>query len=322
MWFILNFCLNIIYTAFLWIATDEKFLTLFFVIFLGTGLIYVFFGLILYEISQKKYYALVAYLQNPSKFNEKECRDYLDDKEAFIFNMLKENTNEMKSVLEKQKIDLKEYENYIRKWSHEIKTPLSLIGLVLDNRKDEMSSNVQTKLEYAKTRIQEDVDRVLYYSRVKAEHVDYNMKKENIKLICDDVLLNYRALIDENNIEVYNELDDVEVLTDKNGISFIINQIISNAIKYKNNKLSNSYIKLYYENNKEFTLIIEDNGIGVKDYDLPFIFDNGFVGSNASALNSSTGMGLYLAIQIARSLKLKVEVCEDYEIGFKIKLIF
>ncbi|MBM6861895.1 sensor histidine kinase, partial [Clostridium saudiense] len=76
------------------------------------------------------------------------------------------------------------------------------------------------------------------------------------------------------------------------------------------------------ENEKNISLIIRDNGIGVKSYDLPFIFEKGFTGEIGEQRKNSTGMGLYLAEQVAKSLKIKLEVSEKYTEGFEISLIF
>ena len=144
-----------------------------------------------------------------------------------------------------------------------------------------------------------------------------------MKNICIDVVQEYEKSLQEYGINVILDIKDYNVVTDKKGVQFILKQIISNAIKYKNNECNNPHIKIYTkEDDKNIRLVVRDNGIGVKEYDLPFIFDKGFTGEIGEQRKNSTGIGLYLAKKVSEKLKIYLEVTESYKNGFEITLVF
>ncbi len=321
-WCVFLLILNVVFTFFLWLVVKESFITLFIIILMGITLLFMLFSLIVYESDQKKHYALINYLYSQTNYNRQIYTELLDHKEKVAFEVLSETLKTLRHSVGERTTKLDEYESYIKKWSHEIKTPLALINMVLENRSDEMSESVFTKVDYSKTRIQEEIDRILYYSRIKAEHVDYNFKNENIKMICEDVLYEYNSLAQENGVILKNSIEHDYAVTDRNGISFILKQIISNAIKYCDKEKSDSFVEISSNIcDERYVLSIKDNGIGVKCYDVPFIFDNGFVGSGTTVFNNSTGMGLYLSNEVAGRIKATLDINESYLDGFEIKII-
>ena len=194
---------------------------------------------------------------------------------------------------------------------------------VLDNRKEEMSPIVYKRLQYVRTKMQEDIERMLYYARLKSTCNDYFFKELSLKDSCKEVIEEYKVILHENGIDVILDIEDYKVLSDKRGIQFIIRQIISNSVKYKNIEETNPQIVIISdENDKNINLTIRDNGIGVKAYDLPFIFEKGFTGEIGEQRKNSTGMGLYLAKQVTERLKIALEVNNNYTDGFEISLIF
>lgn len=105
----------------------------------------------------------------------------------------------------------------------------------------------------------------------------------------------------------------------------MLRQVLSNSIKYRDREEVNSFITLLSNIDKKIGNIIftiRDNGIGVKSYDLPFLFDKEFTGDAGQQGKQSTGMGLYLAKQVADSLKIKLEVSKEYKDGFEISFLF
>ena len=118
-------------------------------------------------------------------------------------------------------------------------------------------------------------------------------------------------------------MEDVPIVSDKKTLQFIIAQILSNATKYSNEKI-NSFIwlKTGIDSIKNrYYLRISDNGIGVLNSDLRFIFDKGFTGGN-SYQRKSTGIGLYLVKKLCDELKIEIEVESEYGKGFAIRFLF
>ena len=135
--------------------------------------------------------------------------------------------------------------------------------------------------------------------------MDYFLKELSLNDSCGEVIEEYKVILQEKGIEVSLDVGDCKVVSDKRGMQFILRQIISNAVKYTDVEETEAKIVITsVENEKYIKLNIRDNGIGVKSYDLPFIFEKGFTGMVGEQRKNSTGMGLYLAKQVSEGLKL------------------
>ena len=76
---------------------------------------------------------------------------------------------------------LRDYEDYVEGWAHEIKTPLSLLTMILDNRGDELSPSLQAKLDYVRSQLQEDITQMLYYARLGSSTKDYRFEAVDLQ---------------------------------------------------------------------------------------------------------------------------------------------
>ena len=263
------------------------------------------------------------FLNDPTKDKEDEIISLFHYEEVKLIKNIGEILRENQNTINTYKQGVNEYEEYVEAWAHEIKTPLGLMTFVLDNRKEEISEMAYKRLQYSRTKMQEDIERMLYYARLKSTCNDYFFKELSLKESCIEIIEEYKVILQEKGIDVILDIEDYKVLCDKRGIQFIIRQILSNAIKYKNIEISDPKIVISsYENEENIRLNIRDNGIGVKSYDLPFIFEKGFTGEIGEQRKNSTGMGLYLAKQVAESLKINLEATENYTEGFEISLTF
>lgn len=323
LWIVVILTLNFIFGGLLWLSNDKAFIYIFPTMVIGSLILYCVTAFSIYKNDLKREEAISRFLEEPTKDIENEIISLFHYEEAqvikYIGKILRQNKNTIN--IHKQGID--EYEEYIEAWAHEIKTPLGLMTFVLDNRKEEISAVVYKRLQYVRTKMQEDIERMLYYARLKSTCNDYFFKELSLKDSCIEVIEEYKVILQENGIDVILDIEDYKVLSDKRGIQFIIRQIISNSVKYKNIELSNPQIVITSdENEKNIKLTIRDNGIGVKVYDLPFIFEKGFTGEIGEQRKNSTGMGLYLAKQVAERLKVGLEANDNYTDGFEISLTF
>lgn len=324
-WFIIIMIFNIMFGVFLWLIDANGFSYIFPTMIIGSILLYSSLSFLVYSIDKRKKEAIIDFIENPDLHEEEVCLSFFEGGEKEIIHLIGEKLRKKQELIKKQDSHLKEYEEYIETWAHEIKTPLALMTFVLDNRKEEIVFPIYQRLEYARTKMQEDIERMLYYARVKSEHLDYIFTKISLNEICKDVVDEYKNLIEEQKITINNEVENIQVLSDKKGLLFVLRQVSSNSIKYKDREEVNPFITLFTNIDKEsgnIILTIRDNGIGVKPYDLPFIFDKGFTGDAGEQRKQSTGMGLYLANKVADSLKIKIKVSEEYKDGFEISLLF
>lgn len=171
--------------------------------------------------------------------------------------------------------------------------------------------------------MQEDIERILYYERVESKNLDYIFSSISLNEICNDIISEYKNIVEEQNIEIINKVDNFNVISDNKGLLFILRQILSNSIKYVDKQKQNNFIQLSSKvDGKRIELLIRDNGLGVKLYDIPFLFNKGFTGDLGQYKKQSTGMGLYLANKVAQNLKIEMIISEEYKDGFQISLLF
>lgn len=230
---------------------------------------------------------------------------------------------EQEQELNEKETEIRTYEEYIESWAHEIKTPLSLAVLVLDNHKGEMSPYVYKRMEFVRHSIGSDIESILYYARLRIDHPDFKFERVDIKEAVSESLEDFRMTADENNIDLQLYLSPYEVVTDKKVINFMLSQLLSNAFKYTAKDSGKVMIETFCNEVDLPSIAISDNGRGVADEDLPFIFDRGFTGSSAER-QKATGMGLYLVKKYADALNVKVDAGNivDDGSGFKVTLTF
>jgi signal transduction histidine kinase len=306
----------------LWLLDENAFKYIFPTMLLGSLIIYFIIGFIVFRIERIRENVLIKFLEEPSTFEQEKALKMLSGYDQEFINEMGRVLREKNEKILKQEENMKDYEEYIESWAHSIKTPLALITLVMDNRRDEIPSNIYNRLDYSRTKIQEDIERILYYARLKSVSNDYFFKELSLEDICCEVIDEYRFLLQDKEISVITDYEKVSVFSDRKGVYFLITQVISNAIKYQKEEAESFiYISIKQDNN-QIKLSIRDNGIGVKSYDLPFVFEKGFTGEIGVQKKNSTGMGLYLAKQVADNLKIKVSVSEENKEGFEIAFLF
>lgn len=226
------------------------------------------------------------------------------------------------SQLNEKTVELSEYRNYIEAWVHEAKTPLSLFTLVFNNHKDEMSPYVYTRFHYIGHQLNEDVERILYYARLQADHPDIKFARFRLDDCVASAALEFQAFMEEKGISFSMDLRQAEIVSDQKVVSFILSQLFSNAVKYADSKEGKVLVSMRCEECK-IHLGFYNNGESVPPEDLPFLFDKGFTGSYPNR-QKATGMGLYLARKYAEQLCVTILLDQQipYEEGFGIILVF
>lgn len=221
--------------------------------------------------------------------------DFLDGE--ILLDSLYEIDRSYIEELEKYKYNAKELKEYIELWCHEIKTPIATSKLIMDNNKSEVTESILEEVE----KIESHVEQVLYYARSENVEKDYIIKQVDLKNIIQDVLRQNKKSLIKKKIKINIFLNSVLVESDSKWLEFIINQIISNSIKYSKEK--GCIIDINYKLNKNNTILtIKDNGIGINSSDINKVFDKGFTGSNGRSKYSSTGIGLYLCKKLCDKL--------------------
>lgn len=226
--------------------------------------------------------------------------------------------------MEKYAIQVTDYESYVESWVHEIKRPLSLVTLMLDNRRDEMSPLVQARMLHARDLIRQNVEQILYFSRLGASHKDYFWEPLSVLSVCKESVQDNRALLDEAGFNLTFNGDDCQIVSDKKGLMFIFGQLISNSVKYATKQKTPALCFDMQEDasDGQITISIRDNGSGIPASDLPFVFDKSFTGERGSYLSRSTGMGLYLVQKMAADLAIELKITSQLGDGTTVSLAF
>lgn len=257
------------------------------------------------------YFTKRSFYKNINKFvNNKDYYKYSDgfiDKPSFadgliIYNYINGVSNYLNEQISQYKIYEKEYQEYLEKWLHEIKIPISCLDLICENNKTDLTKTIK----FENKKIYDLVIQALYYSKSNYLETDIKIKGFNIDELINECLRNNSIELIEAKTEVNKINTNCIIYSDYKWIYFIINQILSNCIKYKKNNL-----KLKFEGIKEdyhFSLSITDNGIGISQSDISRVFEKGFTGSNTNLEYKSTGIGLYLIKKMANKLNINIEI--------------
>ena len=239
---------------------------------------------------------------------------FLNKKEEKLKNQIQEleeaNLNLRNDFLAKEK----ELQEYFLIWIHQIKTPITAGKLICDGDiENENIKNIKKELIY----IEDYTNMALSYLKMANHNTDMDISLVNLDDIIKPLIKKYAILFISNNIKLEYEKLNVKVITDSKWCMVVIEQLLSNAIKYtKNGIVSISF------NEKENYLEIKDNGIGIKDSDLPKIFDKGYSGFNGRQNQKSTGIGLFLVKQILDKLGQKVKLESKLDEGTSVKVYF
>lgn len=221
---------------------------------------------------------------------------------------LEEALLQLKENLAQSEKQLEDYEEFIEAWVHEVKTPLFLLELYLSKHREEIQAKDQERLSHIYRQLSEDVEKILHYARLKADHVDLYFQAYSLNDLVENELSRYCPAFEDRGIHVQSDLGEYEVHTDKRIFSFILGQIFSNCLKYADPEEGKILIKAIQEGD-DIRLEILNNGETVSPEDKPFLFDKGFTG-NRPGRQKATGMGLYLVKKYTELLGVEVEIIE------------
>lgn len=227
--------------------------------------------------------------------------------ENLIIAVCRENST-LKSKEETKRNELNDY--YLM-WGHQIKTPIAAMKLLINDRRDE-SFVLQEEL----FKIEQYVEMVLHYLRLESISSDMLLKKYDLHTLVKQAVRKYSVLFINSGLSLRLEDFQETVLTDEKWLCFVLEQLLSNSIKYT--KQGN--ISIYMQPEAKKTLVIEDTGIGICAEDLPRIFERGFTGYNGRIDRKSTGIGLYLCQQVMNQLAHGIKVSSDEGVGTKVYL--
>lgn len=239
-----------------------------------------------------------------------EAKDAL---EAMHHYMIETLSGEIQEEKRKKAMQLSEMGDYYTLWAHQIKTPIAAMHLLL---KDE---EVEKRLiEEELFKIEQYVEMVLHYLRLESLSADLVLKPYSLYDVVKQAVKKYAMSFIYKKITLNLEPFALQVITDEKWLLFVIEQLLSNSLKYT----KTGSITITARDGAHKQLIIKDTGIGIREEDLPRIFDRGFTGYNGRMDKRSTGIGLYLCKEVMTKLTHQIAVSSQIGEGTTVTINF
>lgn len=243
--------------------------------------------------------------------------------------ILANENNRIRNEMLNRQQDITEYYSM---WVHQVKTPIAALKLLIDEdlaayveaeniEKDDIRVINENQKRNELFRIEEYIDMALQYTRLGAQTNDFVIER----ILLDEVIKNsihkYAKQFIYKKLSLNYESKDIMAVTDKKWLGFVIDQLMSNAVKYTKQGSVTIQIEQFTDVSGQFAnIIIEDTGIGISAEDLPRICEKGYTGYNGHADKHSTGIGLYLCKEILDKLGHRILVTSEIRKGTRVEI--
>ena len=249
--------------------------------------------------------------------------------------ILAEENKHIRNEMRNRQQDMAEYYSM---WVHQIKTPIAALKLLIDENintylesdniegNDTCVTNEQQK-QSELFRIEQYVDMALQYTRLGAETNDFVIESVLLDEVIKCSIHKYAKQFIHKKLRLTYEPQDIVAVTDKKWLGFVIDQLLSNSIKYTKQggitiKVERIAAALEESTDNTACVIIEDTGIGISAEDLPRICEKGYTGYNGHADKYSTGIGLYLCKAILDKLGHKLNITSEIGKGTRVEITY
>lgn len=245
-------------------------------------------------------------IQEDSAQLSKEVYGLLNQQHLIDYQELKEHKNA-----------LDEHQTFMYQWVHQMKTPISVIELMVEGH----SVSHESLLEET-DRIKEGLDLALNMARLETFSNDFIIEQVNLKQLVIQVINEQKRPLIRNQIYPKIEINEEFVVeTDRKWLAFCLTQLLLNSIKYTELEENRLLIKANCINN-QLNLSIQDFGIGIDSADLPRIFQPFYTGKTGRKNREATGMGLYLVDKVCRQLNHTVSIDSELGVGTRVTIEF
>jgi signal transduction histidine kinase len=253
------------------------------------------------------FYHRKAFYQKLVDLHEQEIEELIaalpepqNTEQAIYLDLLKKLHEQHSQQFQRLMEQKREHQDFIMSWIHEVKLPIAASRLLMEHSMGNSVDETVDKLEDELNKIDNYVEQALYYSRIDSFSKDYFITEIDLNQIIKNSVKKYAKLFINKEIGLHMEDAPNFVHSDSKWLSFIIEQIVANSLKYTNDGGAISFY--FVEDREEKVLRIQDTGIGIPPEDLQRVFEKGFTGNIGRSHAKSTGMGLYLAKRLAIKL--------------------
>ena len=262
-------------------------------------------------INYRKSYKKLKFLEKNIINDREDLPKSLDIRIDYYHKIIEKLYRELENETQKNKQKNTDMVDYYSMWVHQIKTPIAAMNFLLDNEEVDQK-NLQQEL----FKIERYVEMVLTYIRLDSTSSDYVITKINLDEVVKDSVKKYATIFINKKIKLNYVSHETKVISDKKWLGFAFEQILGNSVKYSS---TGGEITIETCENK---LVIEDNGMGIKEEDLPRIFEKGFTGFNGRYEKKSSGLGLYLCKKTLDKLGHHIEISSKVGEGTRVEITF
>ena len=262
-------------------------------------------------VNYRESYKKLKFLEENILNDLEDLPKSLDIRIDYYHKIIEKLYEELEKLTQKNRQKNTDMDDYYSMWVHQIKTPIAAMNFLLDN--EEVDQKI---LQQELFKIERYVEMVLTYIRLDSISSDYVITKINLDEVVKESVKKYATIFINKKIKLNYVSHETMVISDKKWLSFAFEQILGNSVKYSS--VGGEITIETYENK----LVIEDNGIGIKEEDLPRIFEKGFTGFNGRYEKKSSGLGLYLCKKTLDKLGHHIEISSKVGEGTRIEITF
>ena len=262
-------------------------------------------------VNYRESYKKLKFLEKNILNDLEDLPKSLDIRIDYYHKIIEKLYEELEKLTQENRQKNTDMVDYYSMWVHQIKTPIAAMNFLLDN--EEVDQKI---LQQELFKIERYVEMVLTYIRLDSISSDYVITKINLDEVVKDSVKKYATIFINKKIKLNYVSHETMVISDKKWLSFAFEQILGNSVKYTS---TGGEIIIETCENK---LVIKDNGIGIKEEDLPRIFEKGFTGFNGRYEKKSSGLGLYLCKKTLDKLGHHIEISSKVGEGTRIEIIF
>lgn len=223
-----------------------------------------------------------------------------------LISVLKEKIAEITAQTDSR---IRDTVDYYTVWAHQIKTPIAAMRLTLQKEDVPEARRLASEL----SRIEQYVEMVLVFVRLGSDYSDYVFARQDIDEIIKSSVKKFASEFIDRRIRLEYDSVDIQAVTDEKWFAFVVEQLLSNALKYTRE----GSIRIYSEGK---VLCIKDTGIGIAPEDLPRVFDKGYTGCNGRTDRRASGLGLYLCRRICQNLGIDISISSTVGEGTTVRL--
>lgn len=312
-WIILYLSIHLFILFVAYIDQSIPFHSISYIVFLS-AILFIMFMIIRYK-TETRFYRILD--KRDTDLDISTLPDARSPIERIVLNSILNQTEQLEQATAHSQTLIEQEKDDLLSWIHEVKTPLTAMNLIIDRLEDERT---KSELTYEWMRIHHLLDSQLYQKRLQFIENDLLIETLDLRSMIYKEIRDLQSWCIQKGIGFDLQLEITSVLSDAKWLSFIIRQLLTNAVKYSHDSditLSSSPLP-----NGHIILTIQDNGRGIDPKDLPRIFDKGYTSAVEHTDNAATGMGLYLVKKAAKPLLIEIGVDSYLGEGTRFTLTF